>query len=59
LCTHGDLDGTDPGKRTGGFDFSYRIPGLRNWLTLYASSMTWDEINPIAYPRRAAMNPGI
>jgi hypothetical protein len=49
----------DPGKRTGGFDFRYRVPGLRNWLTLYASSMTWDEINPIAYPRRAAMNTGI
>jgi membrane-associated phospholipid phosphatase len=57
--TSGDAQAVDPGKRTGGFDFSYRIPGLRNWLTLYTSSITWDEINPIAYPRRSAMNPGI
>jgi hypothetical protein len=56
---HGSFQTVDPGKRTGGFDFSYRIPGLRNWLTLYASALTWDEINPIAYPRRSAMNPGI
>jgi hypothetical protein len=56
---NGNAQAVDPGKRTGGFDFSYRIPGLRNWLTLYASSITWDEINPIAYPRRSAMNPGI
>jgi hypothetical protein len=56
---HGNAQAIDPGKRVGGFDFSYRIPGLRNWLTLYASSMSWDEINPIAYPRRSAMNPGI
>ncbi len=49
----------DPGDRRSGFDFSYRIPGLRNWLVLYTDSMAEDEINPIAYPRRSAMNPGI
>ncbi len=49
----------DPGDRRTGFDFSYRIPGLRNWLMLYADSMAEDEFNPIAYPRRSAMNPGI
>jgi hypothetical protein len=31
---HGGAQAIDPGKRTGGFDFSYRIPHLRNWLTL-------------------------
>jgi len=25
----------DPGKRDGGFDFSYRVPLLREWLTIY------------------------
>ncbi|MGC9158041.1 MAG: capsule assembly Wzi family protein, partial [Terracidiphilus sp.] len=25
----------DPGARFGTFDFSYRLPFLRNWLTLY------------------------
>ena len=51
--------GQDPGDRRTSFDFNYRIPGLRNWLILYADSMAEDEINPIAYPRRSAMNPGI
>ncbi|MDT8069959.1 MAG: capsule assembly Wzi family protein [Terriglobia bacterium] len=50
---------TDPGDRRTSFDFNYRIPGLRKWLILYADSFAEDEINPIAYPRRSAMNPGI
>jgi len=49
----------DPGKRTGGFDFSYRVPYLRNWLTVYADSLATDDPSPLAAPRRAAMNPGI
>jgi membrane-associated phospholipid phosphatase len=49
----------EPGDRRTGFDFSYRIPGLRKWLVLYNGSMAEDEPNPIAYPRRSAMNPGI
>ncbi len=27
-----------PGTRHGGFDFRYRLPGVRDWLTLYADS---------------------
>ncbi|HEY4678244.1 MAG TPA: capsule assembly Wzi family protein, partial [Candidatus Angelobacter sp.] len=27
-------DPNDPGDRKSGFDFSYRIPGLRNWLSI-------------------------
>jgi membrane-associated phospholipid phosphatase len=55
------LPGTrnDPGDRRAGFDFRYRVPGLRKWLTIYNDSMTEDEISPIAYPRRSAMSPGI
>ena len=48
----------NPGKRVSAADFSYRIPGLRNWLTLYMDSMVWDEISPIG-STRAAVNPGI
>jgi hypothetical protein len=48
----------NPGKRASAADFSYRIPGLRNWLTLYLVSMVWDEISPIG-STRAAVNPGI
>ena len=49
----------DPGKRSGGFDFSYRVPFVRNWLTVYADSLATDDPSPLAAPRRAAMNPGI
>ena len=50
---------TDPGDRKGGFDFRYRIPGLRNWLTLYSDSYCDDDPSPLASPRRSAINPGI
>jgi membrane-associated phospholipid phosphatase len=36
----------DPGDRRGGFDFAYRIPKLRDWLTFYADAFTDDETNP-------------
>jgi hypothetical protein len=51
--------GQDPGDRRSTFDFSYRIPGFRKFLTLYDDSFVEDEISPIGYPRRAAHNPGI
>ncbi len=51
--------GRDPGDRRSTFDFSYRIPGFRKWLTLYDDSFVEDEISPLGYPRRAAHNPGI
>jgi hypothetical protein len=49
----------DPGARHGAFDFSYRLPGLRNWVTLYGESLVHDEPSPLAAPRRAATVPGI
>lgn len=49
----------NPGKRTSGFDFTYRIPFLRDWLTLYLDSMAPDDPSPLDAPRRAAVNPGI
>jgi hypothetical protein len=54
-----DLPGFDPGDRRGGFDFSYRVPGLRNWLTIYSDSLSDDDPSPLASPRRAAFNPGV
>lgn len=50
---------TDPGKRTGGFSFSYRLPWIRNWATLYAEGISTDDPSPLAAPRRAPWNPGI
>jgi hypothetical protein len=51
--------GLDPGDRRSTFDFKYRLPGMRNWLTLYEDSFVEDEISPIGYPRRAAHAPGL
>jgi membrane-associated phospholipid phosphatase len=48
----------NPGKRVAQADFTYRVPGVRDWLTLYLDSMTWDEISPIG-STRANVNPGI
>jgi Capsule assembly protein Wzi/PAP2 superfamily len=55
----GNGQAVDPGKRATEFNFSYRVPGLRNWLTLYAEGLAWDEPLPLLYPRRSAMNPGV
>src|SRR5262249_2908745 len=37
----------DPGKRTGGFDFNYRLPFMRNWVTIYADTLSDDDPSPI------------
>lgn len=49
----------DPGDRRSGMDFSYRIPGLRRWLTIYSDAYTEDEFSPIAYPGKSAFQPGL
>jgi membrane-associated phospholipid phosphatase len=48
----------NPGKRISAADFTYRVPGLRNWLTFYMDSLVVDEISPIG-STRANINPGI
>lgn len=49
---------TNPGKRATAFDFSYRIPGLRNWLTLYRDSLAVDEYTPLT-SSRPSLNLGL
>ena len=49
----------DPGARFGAFDFSYRLPFVLNWLTLYADSEVHDDVSPIDAPRRASWRPGL
>lgn len=51
-------NGNNPAKRIASADFSYRVPGLRNWLTVYGDALTVDEISPLG-STRAAINPGI
>jgi hypothetical protein len=49
----------DPGARFGAFDFSYRLPFVRNWLTLYTDSEVHDDVSPADAPRRASYRPGL
>ena len=54
---YGDRD--DPGDRKSGFDFRLHVPGLSNYVTVYADAYADDELNPIDAPRRVAWQPGI
>ncbi|HUN61517.1 MAG TPA: capsule assembly Wzi family protein [Candidatus Sulfotelmatobacter sp.] len=49
----------NPGKRMGGFDMNYRIPYLRDWVTVYTDSFSTDNVSPFADLERAAFAPGI
>jgi hypothetical protein len=49
----------DPGARFSAFNFSYRLPFARNYLTLYADSEVHDDLTPLSAPRRTAYRPGI
>jgi hypothetical protein len=50
---------SDPGDRRAGFDASYRVPKLRNWLVFYTDVFSDDELFPLAYPTHSAWSPGI
>jgi hypothetical protein len=49
----------DPGFRSSSFDFTWRLPWVEKWLTLYTDSLVHDDVSPLAAPRRAAVNPGL
>jgi len=49
----------DPGARFSAFDFVYRLPFPRNWLTLYTDSDAHDAPSPIAKPLHGAFRPGL
>ena len=48
-----------PGKRFAGLDFAYRLPYLRDRVTLYTDNITSDDVSPVVNPSRASYNPGI
>lgn len=50
---------SDPGARFGAFDFTWRLPFVSHWLTLYSDSEAHDDVSPIDAPRRAAVRPGL
>lgn len=49
----------DPGDRYSTFDFSYRLPFVRDWVTLYTDSIVHDDVSPLSAPRRAGFRPGV
>jgi len=49
----------DPGARFSDFNFSYRLPFVRKYLTLTLDSECHDDVSPISAPRRASYRPGI
>ncbi len=50
---------SDPGDRRGEFNFAYRIPRLRDWLTFYADAFTDDQVNPWFAWNKTALTAGI
>ena len=53
------LSRDDPGARFAAFTFSWRLPWVQNWLTLYADSECHDDVSPISAPRRGAWLSGL
>ena len=49
----------DPGARFGAFNFSWRLPFLTHYATLYADSEAHDDVTPPTAPRRAAYRVGV
>lgn len=49
----------DPGARFSDFNFSYRLPFVRKYATLYVDAISHDDVTPISAPRRASYRTGI
>lgn len=49
----------DPGDRRSGFDLSYRLPLLRDWVTFYADGFADDQFSPVAFWDRSAWTGGL
>ncbi len=50
---------SDPGARFSTFDYTYRLPFLRRWLTQYTDSEVHDDVTPVSAPRRAGVRTGL
>ena len=49
----------DPGARYSNFNFSWRLPFVRRYATLYLDSIAHDDVTPLSAPRRAAYRTGL
>ena len=53
------VNGRQLGDGRAALDFTYRIPKLRNWLSLYGDAFQEDEITPLNRPYKAAFQSGL
>ena len=53
------VNGEELGDGRSVADFSYRIPKLRNWLTLYGEGFSEDEISPLNTPEKSVWQGGL
>ena len=53
------VDGEPLGDGRSVADFSYRIPKLRNWLTLYGEGFSEDEVSPLNTPWKSVWQGGL
>jgi hypothetical protein len=49
----------DPGARFTAFDFTYNLPFLHNWVTLYTDSESHDSPGPMIKPLHGTFRPGL
>jgi membrane-associated phospholipid phosphatase len=56
--SHNANTASNPAKRFSSFDLTYRVPGIRKWLTIYTDSMVGDEVSSLG-STRPMLNPGI
>jgi membrane-associated phospholipid phosphatase len=53
------VNGEALGDGRAALDFDYRIPKLRNWLSVYGDAFQEDEISPLNRPYKAAFQTGL
>jgi len=53
------VNGEALGDGRSAVDFSYRIPKLRDWLSLYGEGFTEDEISPLNKPGKSVWQGGL
>lgn len=53
------VNGEAAGDGRSALDFSYRVPKLRDWLSVYGEGFTEDEISPISKPQKSAWQGGL
>lgn len=53
------VNGEALGDGRAALDFTYRIPGARDWLSFYVDAFQEDEISPLNRPYKAAFESGL